>query len=1109
MHQNITRLVPLFFFLSVPFSYAQFNKQILLEVDEADASVAAQYSLITTLDADQDNDQDVVGELSPEETFSPIYINFNNSIEDDVPGWNNLRREPKAGSSISLTNAAGESTGALLTLDTEWNGAGNQGYNSEQKDGVYPNGITRSYYFTSGTEQITISGLDPSAQYDFTFYASSSYPDDRTTLYRIGSQEVVLDASFNTVQTVSIEGAQPNEEGKIIIQTGNTPTTKNYSFLGAIVIELSSQEPHKYVLLSNNGQSPFAEGQTVDGAANWAFAKTVDINKDSYPDLLAYDTEDQEILWYENQAGKSFKKNVVAGSVASSISAADIITADLNQDGALDIIVREGQQLFWYEQSGGSFLAKALWAESGSGKSTNTASLIQGDIDGDNLPDIIWQSGEGIYVLTSSSSYSAENSISVAGVSSPIVLTTTDMTGDGQADLVITEGYSWTGNYRIGYLTNNDGTIGTSPSFLTIGDFNWLNQRPESLLANDIDQDGDLDFYVNISPEACSSVDSPKAGWIENQGNWQSAQYHSINSQRQAQWVDIDQDGDQDLIGGQANSPGIYWKENLDQRWGSTAYNAIDQPVVDQIRQVVTPANTEEPITNYTIRSTAHIVQLDIQQGTVLPPTIREKVNSSAAAIALSDTDTDGIPELVIADVNTEGFAVVRWQNSATGLHQSLITHRGALSNQPIFLADNKFLFAPIDEAGDQYGWWQWESGSFVRKGAIEGTVTQVADVNADGNVDVVTESGWYQNVENSRFRAMNDAQGTHVVDFDGDGDLDIMDAAATNGVTWYQNSNGGFSATNLNIPVEDAIDFADLDADGDADIISATTTGIFWRENTDGKGTLGTATSIDELRATSLQVIDADADGDMDIIAFNGQTLALYNNAYQKQENTAPEVQTNIEDQTATADTLFQFELPINAFVDKDAGDILMYSISGKDGTDLPAWLAFNQNDRTLSGTPAVSDTGVVVLQARATDSSGASASQDFNLTVQKAEGSGEPGDGGGDPGDGGSEPGDGGGEPGEGEPDPPIVTSVGDEVSSDVILFPNPVYRGEPILIKNLPLRDITEGYLYSAQGKALKVRIDRGSSSLGSSSLTPGVYLLELHTAQQVYRKKIVVR
>ncbi|BAY22229.1 hypothetical protein NIES2100_19920 [Calothrix sp. NIES-2100] len=98
---------------------------------------------------------------------------------------------------------------------------------------------------------------------------------------------------------------------------------------------------------------------------------------------------------------------------------------------------------------------------------------------------------------------------------------------------------------------------------------------------------------------------------------------------------------------------------------------------------------------------------------------------------------------------------------------------------------------------------------------------------------------------------------------------------------------------------------------------------------------------------------------------------------------NHAPILENAIANQTATEDTAFSFTFDANTFSDIDAGDSLTYSATLKDGSNLPSWLKFNSATRTFSGTPTNADISIIDIKVAATDTSGATVSDDFSLTV------------------------------------------------------------------------------------------------------------------------------
>ncbi|MDO9106531.1 MAG: putative Ig domain-containing protein, partial [Methylovulum sp.] len=98
---------------------------------------------------------------------------------------------------------------------------------------------------------------------------------------------------------------------------------------------------------------------------------------------------------------------------------------------------------------------------------------------------------------------------------------------------------------------------------------------------------------------------------------------------------------------------------------------------------------------------------------------------------------------------------------------------------------------------------------------------------------------------------------------------------------------------------------------------------------------------------------------------------------------NDAPVAAHVLNDQTASHNAVFSYTIPANSFIDADVGDTLNYTASTADGFVLPAWLSFNGNTRTFSGTPGAADSGTLTIIVTATDSANASVSSPFVLTV------------------------------------------------------------------------------------------------------------------------------
>jgi hypothetical protein len=180
------------------------------------------------------------------------------------------------------------------------------------------------------------------------------------------------------------------------------------------------------------------------------------------------------------------------------------------------------------------------------------------------------------------------------------------------------------------------------------------------------------------------------------------------------------------------------------------------------------------------------------------------------------------------------------------------------------------------------------------------------ADLDGDGDTDLfgaamtASEVMWWENTdgegggwaEHLVAGGFAGARSVAAADLDGDGDPDLVGAAAGSDlVAWWENTDG----TALNwVPhtVTDSFDFviyvrvADLDGDGDPDLLGAALRddAIAWWENADGRAGAWTEHRIDEAfdGARFVMAADLDSDGDPDLVgaADVGDEVAWWENA-------------------------------------------------------------------------------------------------------------------------------------------------------------------------------------------------------------------------------------
>jgi hypothetical protein len=307
-----------------------------------------------------------------------------------------------------------------------------------------------------------------------------------------------------------------------------------------------------------------------------------------------------------------------------------------------------------------------------------------------------------------------------------------------------------------------------------------------------------------------------------------------------------------------------------------------------------------------------------------------DRVDALGSLVA-SDVDSDGDLDLITGSWEWDGIA---WYENADGLgtfssRKAVAEYSSVMFVSSLVAAD---LDGDLDvdiAAAHTYGWsWYENIGAHEMPWpvkTIEGTrgvdVLEAADVNGDGNLDLIAgfSQGRYATEGSVKWYEYSDTLGTfgdgqtivtqqsgvdsvEAMDIDGDGDQDIIVSAssgtqsslttAPDNIAWYENTDGQgtFGAVHVITTQVDgpaAVLAADVDRDGDLDVISAAYRlatwnpdtqsfqrdrfrSLFWYENTDGRGTLGSPFIINDATfgyTDELYAADIDGDSGVDLI--------------------------------------------------------------------------------------------------------------------------------------------------------------------------------------------------------------------------------------------------
>jgi len=336
---------------------------------------------------------------------------------------------------------------------------------------------------------------------------------------------------------------------------------------------------------------------------------------------------------------------------------------------------------------------------------------------------------------------------------------------------------------------------------------------------------------------------------------------------RSVEAVDLDRDGDLDLLSASELDDTIAWHENVS---GGTSW------------------------TSHTISVTADGVQF---------------------AIA-ADLDRDGDPDVVAARFADDTIA---WYENDGGAFLEHLIAADADGARSVFAADldgdGDLDVLSASELDDRIAWYENGGGALWTPRTISTTAdgaqsVVVADVDSDGDADVLSASAedhrvvWYENgaswLEHPIATNASGVLSVRAADVDRDGDVDVLSANAGEGtITWFRSSSGGTSWTAVPVAsgaagVASAI-LADVDHDGDLDVVASRRGDdtVAWYDNIDGDGTVWTERMVDATAsdATAAIAADIDGDGDIEIVSATAgdDTIALYDNRSIHRNSTYP----------------------------------------------------------------------------------------------------------------------------------------------------------------------------------------------------------------------------
>lgn len=618
-----------------------------------------------------------------------------------------------------------------------------------------------------------------------------------------------------------------------------------------------------------------------------SMALAVDLNSDGLPDVLTSAWDHQHsthrVAWFKNTLGGSpiFGPMTVI-DVWSTETVECVQAADLDNDGDQDVLVgtqgtggAEGS-IAWYENTNqGAFGPRQVVSNT----VDNASTILAVDVNSDGLRDLVVVARDDALILWFENlgfgnGFSPAQTLR-AGAVAINSLGWADVNGDGATDLLSassTTGVSWYEHL------DGMGTFGSAQAISPAVDAGCAR-------AVDLDNDGDMDILA-----ALTGLD--KTVWYENTdgaGAFAAEQVISAATDGViAVWAtDVDSDGDMDVFASAAGDHALTWYRNTDGQGTFAFASQIEQSPGHQGIWIETADFDLD--NDMDVLSAAGGVSVDsgfLRTGRITWYENSDGLGDYSTGHAISDDTFGGALRVVAGDIDGDGD-----EDVLIGSGSQSIPLLGQVETGRIAWCEN------LDGLGT------YANLRLVATNADVPESLAIADLDGDGDADVLAglktddAVAWFANLDGAgAFGPRQDVtlvamspSDVDAVDFDGDGDVDVLTAEADSGlVTWFKNTDGlghfipaQFVATGANMT--DCARAADLDGDGDADVLCSwqSPNTIAWSANSDGAGDFGALQLIGTPSDPSHQARagDLDGDGDLDVLSWSDTAIGWFEN--------------------------------------------------------------------------------------------------------------------------------------------------------------------------------------------------------------------------------------
>lgn len=598
-------------------------------------------------------------------------------------------------------------------------------------------------------------------------------------------------------------------------------------------------------------QSPKYAASMTLANANLRAADFADFNGDGRLDVAVACGSSPTILVF---LGDGYGGFVAGGTATFPVSSDDVIAEQLDGDGIPDLAITRGNSVQVLRGNGiGGLIVGPTFATG-----AQPRALAAGDFDGDADLDLFSCNVQAGTVTVArrnvAFTYTVASTLAFGGQLRDVEVA--DVTGDGLLDVIVVDAAQTAGQPNGRVVVQRGLGNGSFVPHSVIAPSGFLG-AVDQLAVVDIDADGDRDLIGG----AGAGIAVP----LRNSGSGSFVQAPLVGSTAFAEGRlavgDVDEDGDADLVafdefGGMGLVPHLNdgsgaFPVAMSKTYVPGAPAAMLLARIDGDRHVDALVAVMNSSAFFTLRGTG-VGTFDVPAA---PPPVS---NSNLHTLALDDLDNDGDLDVVRARaINFNPFV-------------DTLLNNGGFPAVPTTSVPSPFVLAAVD-VGDVTG------DGFVD--ALVGdlvfsppTLQMFANDGAGGlvaglPVPLGLASGTLKDLE--------------LADLDADADLDlVLTTTNPNQVVVYHRNAGGFGAPNITSHAfisGASVDVDDVTGDGVPDIVAASGAGGFVAMLMvgNGNGTFAPPLGfIFGLGANEVHLVDVDQDGDLDFVGVNGLNL-------------------------------------------------------------------------------------------------------------------------------------------------------------------------------------------------------------------------------------------